>query len=275
MQKIDLAISPCPNDTFIFGHLIRNGFRGFAFDPHFADVEELNRRALFEQRHSITKLSYFALMKAERNYLPLDAGGALGRGCGPLLIGRGEAEIQSYGHIEEKRRIYIPGEYTTAHLLLRLFLSAERIRSHRIEFIPLIYSEIVKRLREEPDSLGLIIHEERFTYRRYGLVPTVDLGAWWESVTGLPIPLGGIAIRRDLEHLKSGMEEAIRHSIDAANADPDRLREFIRSHAQEMDDAVIRSHISLYVNDLSREPGDEGRRAIEELRSRAHSAGLL
>jgi len=274
--SIDLAISPCPNDTYIFGHLVRSGLPDRAIELHLADVEELNRRALFEQRHAITKLSFFAILAARETYELLDAGGALGYGCGPLLVGNQEkADLAPERRLEATRRIYVPGSHTTAHLLVHLFLDDLGIDRNKIEFVQTRYDQIVPKTREDDESLGTIIHEERFTFQDKGLHALQDLGAWWESVTALPIPLGGIAIRKDQVGLKQEITEAIRDSIQDAQRDEKAIADFIRSNARELDDAVIRAHIDLYVNRFSLDLGEEGKRAIEELTARARSCALL
>ncbi|MEQ9364026.1 MAG: 1,4-dihydroxy-6-naphthoate synthase [Leptospirales bacterium] len=278
LQPIDLAISPCPNDTFIFHHLSRNGAEllGAPVRLEFADVEELNRRAIQERRHAVTKLSFYAMSQLGDHYQMLGNGGALGRGCGPLLITNQKGPVEP----QDIRRVLIPGRYTTANLLTHLFfadlgLSPDEIQS--IEFEAVRYEQILPALREGRADFGVIIHEERFTFERAGLFAVRDLGAWWEDTTGLPIPLGCIAARKDV--IAGGLsaetiEAAIRSSLAHAYAHPEAGREFIKTHAQALEDEVIAAHIDLYVNDFSRDLGEDGRRAVTELFRRAALAGI-
>lgn len=272
--KLDLAISPCPNDTFIFHHLLRPNFLpGLEFEPFLEDVEELNRRAIEERRHQITKLSYYALAAVTNDYRILKSGGALGRGCGPLLLssqplGPNELPQRAAGH----PRFLIPGRWTTANLLLRSYLQHAGLEPECFEFLPLRYDRIIKRLRDGEDHFGVIIHEERFTFEQAGLHAVVDLGDFWERETGLPIPLGGIAIRRDVDGgLTERIEGGIRESLRRARANPESTGDFVRRHAQSLDDDVIAAHIGLYVNDFSLDLGEEGRRAVERLFSVARA----
>ena len=266
-----MAISPCPNDTFIFHHLIENGFGDRKLECHFEDVEELNRRALEEGRHAITKMSYHALLKLEGRYRLLSSGGALGRGCGPLLIsGRPCGPEALRGEIEAAGRVLTPGPLTTASLLLRLFLKSIGVDLSRIRFESARYDLILDKLLSGEERFGVIIHEERFTYQKRGLHGIRDLGDWWEGSTGLPIPLGCIAVRSDVPaELDEDLNAAIRNSLLAARENPERSRPFVKRHAQALEDDVIDAHIGLYVNDFSLDLGDEGRRAVAELRRRA------
>lgn len=284
----DLAISPCPNDTFIFHHLkeTRPDMR-----LEFADVEELNLRALGPRRHAVSKLSFFAILQS-KDYRLLDAGGAMGRGCGPLLIFR-----KGYaGGIENLKHVIIPGRTTTAALLLELFLSENHPSAKTVERAPIRYDKIIpallagfpdssnpqtlapadgQEIKPEADA-GLIIHEDRFTYQKAGLVAAVDLGAWWERTTGMPIPLGGIVVRKDMgEDFAIEIEKQIRESVRAAWANPDRSRSFVKSYSQSLEDDVIQSHIDLYVNRYTESFGTDGHEALSVLRDRAIRAGLL
>lgn len=277
-MSVDLAISPCPNDTFIFHHFIRTGISDHKIVLHLDDVEELNRRAIEEQRHILTKLSYFAIARLQDSYTLLRSGGALGRGCGPILISSLSDDRNPHQKFLEDLdsgnplRILIPGKWTTANLLLHLYLDDGPAKStglNRIEFLPVRYDRIMSDLRSGKEKYGVIIHEERFTYPRYGLGTIQDMGEWWEKSTGNPIPLGGIAVRNDMLHLKEEAEHRISESILHARKFPDDARDFIKSNAQALEDDVIRSHIDLYVNDFSVDMGDEGARAVEELFRRA------
>lgn len=262
---MDLAISPCPNDTFIFCHLMRSMPD---LQLVFADVEELNQRALVEKKHALSKLSFYAILRA-KGYTLLDSGGAMGQGCGPILLyGK-----KSNGKISDLKRILTPGRSTTAALLLDLFLAENHPDPQSVERVPVRYDRILPSLGEE--EAGLIIHEERFTYPSYGAVKAQDLGEWWEQTTGLPIPLGGIVIRNDLLDRKSEIESKIRESLQAAWKDPASVKDFVKCYSQSLEDTVIQSHIDLYVNRYTESLGEDGMRALEVLRQKAEKAGLL
>jgi 1,4-dihydroxy-6-naphthoate synthase len=232
---------------------------GLRFRERLEDVETLNRLAA-EGLLDVTKASYGAVPYLLDEYVLLRSGGALGRGCGPLLVTRPGATLEQL----QGGRIAIPGRRTTANLLLRLW---------RPELPPgaeMVYSEIMPAVVRGEADAGLIIHESRFTYASHRLVRMVDLGEWWEGETGLPIPLGGILARRSLgEATIRHIESAVRRSVEYAFAHPHRSLPYIRAHAQEMDEAVMREHIGLYVNDFSVDLGDEGERAVAELLRRA------
>jgi 1,4-dihydroxy-6-naphthoate synthase len=278
-RKITLGLSPCPNDTYIFYHLLKEGFsvektaasaeaHHITVQPYFADVEELNRKALNGAELPVTKVSCFAAVLATQHYEILPSGGALGHNCGPLLVSR-----QKFSSEEElldrlrHSRILIPGKTTTAHLLLRLFLKEHGIAHPLVE--EALYSDILPSLKRGERDFGLIIHEERFTYPSYGVDAPVDLGQWWESQTGLPIPLGCILVRKDHLDLSHAIDQAIRASIDYAGMHPEEAWPFIRSHAQALEEDAIRSHIDLYVTEYSRDPGEKGRAAFALLRKKA------
>ncbi|HEX2209999.1 MAG TPA: 1,4-dihydroxy-6-naphthoate synthase [Longimicrobium sp.] len=265
--ELTLGYSPCPNDTFIF-HALVHGIvpaEGVRFTERLEDVETLNRLAA-EGALDVTKISYGAAPGLLRDYVLLRSGGALGRGCGPLIVAREPFSRDALAG----RRIAIPGRNTTANLLLRLYAPGAA------PGIELVYSEIMPAVERGDVDAGLIIHESRFTYPRHGLTKVVDLGAWWEETTGLPIPLGGIMARRALgEKTIRRVDDAIRRSVEHAFAHPDASREYVRAHAQEMDDAIAAQHIGLYVNQHSVDVGDEGERAIRELFDRAARAGII
>jgi len=256
MSTYSLGISPCPNDTFIFDALInRRVPLPFAVTAHMADVEELNTLAC-RGALDITKLSLAAALRVLDRYWLLNSGAALGRGCGPLVVARPGLAPEAFS----TARIAIPGRLTTANLLLAL---SSRFHGPRTE---MVFDQVMPALLAEKADLGLIIHEGRFTYAEKGLSLVLDLGAWWESHTGLPLPLGVIAVRRDLgEHTALNIQEAIQRSLEYAYAAPEDSKEFIRAHAQEMDEAVMSAHIATFVNDFSRDLGDEGRDAVVTL----------
>ena len=270
-QNITLGLSPCPNDTFIFYHLLKSGFKSnsskFSLTPHFADVEELNDLVFNGAKLPITKVSCFAAALTDK-YDIIDAGGALGHNCGPLLVSRHHFDDQA--KLMEQladSRILIPGIRTTAHLLLRLFLQKHGIERPNIE--PALYSDILPALQKGEADFGLVIHEERFTYHQYGVQAPVDLGQWWESYTELPIPLGCILVRHDHRQLIDDLNAAITESIDYAYNHTSEAWPFIKENAQALEDKAIRSHIDLYVTEYSRRPGEKGKAAFARLKQEA------
>jgi 1,4-dihydroxy-6-naphthoate synthase len=266
-RTLSLGYSPCPNDTFIFHALVHGVVEapGLRFSERLEDVETLNRLAAAGEL-DVTKISYGAAPALLRDYVLLRSGGALGRGCGPLIVAR---EGLSRDDLAGKR-IAIPGRNTTANLLLRLFAPDAQ------PGLELVYSDIMPAVARGEVDAGLIIHESRFTYPQHGLARVVDLGEWWERTTGLPIPLGGIMARRALgENAIRAIDDAIRRSVEHAFAQPDASRNYVRTHAQEMDDAVTQQHINLYVNRFSIDVGEEGERAVRELFARAAAVGIV
>ncbi len=259
---LDLGYSFCPNDTFIF-YALSHGLVPSPLPVRevLEDVETLNAWAR-DGRLPITKISYRASFSVMDRYVALRAGGALGRGVGPLVVTR-EPLSDLNGKL-----VASPGALTTAELLLRLAAPGARVTRMR-------YDEVMPAvLRGEADA-GLIIHESRFTYQNYGLHKFADLGEWWEGETKLPLPLGAILVRRDLPaQLKWDLNGAVRASLEHARAHPDEGRAYIRRHALEMSDAVMQAHINLYVNDFSLDIGDEGEGAVQELHKRAITAGV-
>jgi 1,4-dihydroxy-6-naphthoate synthase len=256
--KLTLGISPCPNDTFIFDALVngRLDTGGLELEVVHEDVQTLNRWAL-EGRLDVTKLSAAVLPEVAGAYALLDAGGALGRGVGPLLVARPGAAFDP-----ATARVAIPGEQTTAHLLFSLV--HPQATGKRF----LVFSAIEAAVASGEVDAGVIIHEGRFTYAARGLVKLLDLGEAWEARTGAPIPLGGIVARRSLgpEALRR-LDGLVRASVEAAWAGGGALSPYVKAHAQELEEAVMRQHIELYVNEHSRSLGAEGRRAVETLLS--------
>lgn len=265
--ELSLGFSPCPNDTFIFDALVhgRIDTHGLAFRERLEDVEALNRLAA-DRALDVTKASYGAIPWLLDGYALLGSGGALGRGCGPLVVAREPLAMEEL----RGRRIAIPGARTTANLLLHLF---DPELSHGEERV---YGDIMPAVARGEAEAGLIIHESRFTYREHGLVCLLDLGEWWEGETGLPIPLGGILARRSLGPAVLGrLKAAIRASVEHAVANPDDSAAYVVAHARELDPAVVRAHIELYVNRFSADLGDEGEAAVRELFRRGAGAGVM
>ncbi|RMG70856.1 MAG: 1,4-dihydroxy-6-naphthoate synthase [Nitrospirae bacterium] len=267
-EELTLGFSPCPNDTFIFYALVhkRVFLPGLDFKVIIRDVEELNQLAL-RGEVDITKISYHTLGYVLDEYCLLRSGGALGRGCGPLLVTR---EGKTLRDIKGKP-VAVPGRYTTAYLLLCLY---DREIAGNALFMS--FDRIMDEVKKERVAAGVIIHESRFTYRSFNLTMLVDLGKWWEEETALPIPLGGIVAKRSLGNKRlKAIESLIRESISYAYSNPEETRDYIRSLAQEMDPQVITSHINLYVNPYSLDIGPEGQRAVEEMMRRASNIGLI
>ncbi len=271
-SNYSLAYSPCPNDTYIFAALANGLLDGApAVNVVLDDVEALNRAAR-EGRFELTKASYGAIPYLLDRYRILRAGGALGRGCGPLVVARPatDAKAPLLTDFAEDATFAIPGRMTTAYALLRLALGREpRVREMR-------FDEIVGAVATEEVAAGLIIHESRFTYESAGLVEVIDLGDWWEHETGNPIPLGAILVRRDVSDEDArALSEAIRRSLAFAREREPEIIDYVRAHAFEMDDEVMRKHIGLYVNEYSDDIGDDGIAAVENLFARAAQAGII
>ncbi|ADY53426.1 protein of unknown function DUF191 [Pseudopedobacter saltans DSM 12145] len=260
-MKLTLGFSPCPNDTFIFDALIHKKIDtgNLDFEVSFEDVETLNQQA-FNNQLDITKLSYHAFAYANENYQLLDSGSALGFGVGPLLISHKDFDLERLKTSQAELKIGIPGKYTTANFLLSI---AYPELANKEE---MLFSDIEQKLINKEIDLGLIIHENRFTYQDKGLVKIMDLGDFWEQHTGCAIPLGGIVIKRDLpENIKQEVNRLIKESIEFAFTNPDSGIEFIKKHAQAMDEEVMFKHIELYVNEYSKNLGPEGRKAIDNM----------
>jgi len=267
MPNLSLGYSPCPNDTFIFYPLVHGlvGSPEFSFSERLEDVETLNRLAL-KGELDITKISCHLLGFIRKDYCLLRSGGALGRGCGPLVVSR---RFTRMGELKG-RRIAVPGRYTTAYLLLRLFDP----ELDNIIFLP--FHEIMGAVANGDADAGVIIHESRFTFSDHGLTKLLDLGDWWENETGHPIPLGGIVAKRSLgEETVAILERMLRASVEYAFAHPGAANAYIRAHSQEMSDEVCAAHIELYVNRFSLDLGNEGEAAVTTLLSRAEAAGLV
>ena len=268
-MNLTLGFSPCPNDCFMFDAIVhqRIDLEGLEFDVRLADVEALNKAA-FAGEADVTKLSFHAYAHCAGSYVLLDAGSALGRNCGPLLISRRPI---SPGEVAGGAlRIAIPGKYTTANFLMGLAFPAAQDKTE------LLFSAIEPAVAAGRYDAGLIIHENRFTYEQKGLKKIIDLGEFWEGDTGAPIPLGGIVVRRALPgEVQLTVNRVLRRSVEYAFAHPQASLPFVRQHAQEMSEDVMYRHIDLYVNQFSVDLGVDGRRAVQLLFSRGHSTGIV
>ncbi|SMD04682.1 menaquinone biosynthesis family protein [Pedobacter nyackensis] len=270
-MKLSLGFSPCPNDTFIFDALIHHKIdtEGLEFEVFFDDVETLNQKA-FRGELDVTKLSFHAFAYVHEQYALLDSGSALGFGVGPLLICHDETFVHKKDQLNAAHKVGIPGRYTTANFLLGIAFP------HLTEKQEMVFSEIESALLEDRIDLGLIIHENRFTYTEKGLHKIMDLGSYWEEQTGCAIPLGGIVINRNLDQeIKEKVNRLIKESVAFAFANPKSGLEFIKQHAQEMSEEVMYKHIELYVNKYSIELGKEGRKAIDVMFTMAQDKGLI
>ena len=268
-MELHLGFSPCPNDTFIFDAMLHGKIdtEGITFIPVIEDVETLNQKAL-QQELAITKLSYHAFAHLVDKYILLDAGSALGYGVGPLLISKNKIE-----NIEDKianLKIGIPGKLTTANFLLNIAFPQAQQK------VEMVFSDIENALINEEIDLGLIIHENRFTYAAKGLHKVIDLGSFWEQKTGSAIPLGGIVMSRkyDKETINK-VNRIMASSVEFAMKNPLSSAEFVKQHAQEMEESVMVKHIQLYVNKYSLNLGLEGRKAVSTLLESAVAQGLI
>src|SRR5262245_60568910 len=268
-MRLTLGFSPCPNDCFMFDAMVhrRIDLEGLEFDVRLADIEALNTSA-FAGDVDVTKLSFHAYAYCADRYVLLDAGSALGRNCGPLLISR--RSIASDEVAGGSLRIAIPGKSTAARFLLGLAFPSARNTTE------VLFSDIEASLLEGTYDAGLIIHENRFTYAAKGLKKIIDLGEYWEGETGAAIPLGGIVVRRDLSiDMQQRVNRVMRRSVEYAFAHRADSLPYVRAHAQEMSEDVMYSHIDLYVNDYSIDLGTDGRRAVEVLFERARQVGII
>lgn len=276
MQTLSLGISPCPNDTYIFGALLGGHLDqhlaelALRIEPSLADVEDLNTKAM-NGALDVVKISVAQYPRIAHDYALLHCGGAAGFGCGPVVVAR--PRVVRTGHdarntlCNDRLKLAIPGAMTTAALLAGLCGKFPGPR------IPLRYDRVMSAVADGTADLGVVIHEGRFTYREHGLEKIFDLGAWWEESTGQPIPLGAIAVRRELDAFAPRLEELVRASLAHARRDEASIWPYIRQHAQEMDKEVIRNHIATFVNDYSHDVGP-AREAVKTLvRAAAEATG--
>ncbi|WP_025682158.1 1,4-dihydroxy-6-naphthoate synthase [Paenibacillus maysiensis] len=269
---MQIAFSPCPNDTFVF-HALAHGLIPGApeLDITFADINITNNLAVTPNGLDVMKISYAALPWVLDEYALLPCGGALGRGCGPLVLTKEDTTAQGPEALSGKR-VAVPSERSTAYLLFRLW-AAKHVPGGVGEIVVMPFDQIMPAVRDGHMDAGLVIHEARFTYPSYGLSKQVDLGNWWEEDTGLPIPLGAIIARRSLD--LDAIAGWIRASVEYAWKHPEASSEYVLSHAQELSPDVAQSHIDLYVNDFTANLGDSGYAAIEALLGRAAQEGLV
>lgn len=258
-MKFTIGFSPCPNDTFIFDALVNKKIdtEGFEFEPLLEDVQTLNVWAI-SKKLDVSKISYGALPLVLKDYLVLKSGGALGACVGPLLITKKQNEniLSSI----EKMTIAIPGENTTAHMLFSYAFPSAANKQF------LVFNEIEDAVLTGKADAGVIIHENRFTYADKGLIKLMDLGEFWERKTQLPIPLGGIIVKKDFDtEVHQKLDRLIRKSIEYSFNNYPAISSFVSEHSQEMSEEVMRKHINLYVNNFSLDPGERGKAAIDKL----------
>ena len=266
-MNLSLGFSTCPNDTFIFDAMIHQKVdtEGLVFEPVLADVEELNRNA-FIGNIDVTKLSYHAFAYVAENYNLLTSGSALGYKNGPLLISKRKIYHDEVAGL----KIAIPGKYTTANLLFSITFPKVKEKKEYL------FSDIEEAILDGEVDAGVIIHENRFTFEKKGLKKIIDLGEDWEEKTNSPIPLGGIVINRKFDaQLQQKVNRVMKRSVEFALANPNSGYDFVKKYAQEMDDAVIQKHISLYVNNFTVDLGEKGKNAVINLLKRAADENII
>ncbi len=266
-----IAFSPCPNDTFVFHAWVHGLIPGAPkLDVRYADIDITNSLAAESNELDVLKISYAALPWVLDEYALLPCGGALGRGCGPLVL-TNQAGVSDPAVLSGKR-VAVPSERSTAYLLFRLW-AAQNVPGGVGEIVILPFHEIMPAVRDGKVDAGLVIHEARFTYGAYGLTMLADMGSWWEADTGLPIPLGAIVAKRSLD--LSAIADWTRASVEYAWAHPEASNEYVMRHAQELSPEVAKAHIDLYVNRFTADLGDDGYGAITALLGRAAAEGLV
>ena len=267
MAKITFGFSTCPNDTFIFDALYNRkiNWQGLDFEFVLADVEELNQMAL-SGKIDVTKISYHSYGLVANNYILSNYGSALGKNNGPLVIAKSAGSITDFFN----KKVGIPGEHTTANLLLSIAFPQIKNKT------PYLFSDIEDAILNREIDAGLIIHETRFTYQKKGLVKIIDMGEWWEKQWQLPLPLGGICIKREIEDdVISKINTLIQQSIEFGFANPVSSLPFIKHHAQAMEESVMRKHIELYVNEYTRNIGITGKKSVEHLLKNAAELSIF
>jgi 1,4-dihydroxy-6-naphthoate synthase len=268
-MQLSLGFSSCPNDTFIFDAMVHEKIdtEGLSFTVYMHDVEELNQMA-FRKELDITKLSYHAFAYLTDNYQLLDAGSALGFGVGPLLVIKKDSPATQKDKSEWK--VAIPGKFTTANFLLSIAYPEIKNKTE------VLFSEIEKEVLNDNFDAGLIIHENRFTYEKKGLLKVADLGEFWEKYANAAIPLGGIVVKRNLPNeLKQKINRVLKRSVEYAFANPKSSIDYVKKHAQEMQEEVMYKHINLYVNKFTKDLGEEGKRAVKTLFNMAKEKQII
>ncbi len=266
-MNFSLGFSPCPNDCFIFDALVHKKIdtHGIDFTVVMEDVEALNNRA-FKQELDVTKLSYHAFIYLTQHYALLNSGSALGFNCGPLLVQSSKFKVEDI----DKATIAIPGKYTTANFLLSLAFPNARNKKE------ILFSDIEGAVLSHQVDAGLLIHENRFTYEEKGLEKIIDLGEFWDSLIHAPIPLGGIVVKKSIDtKLQKTIDSLIKQSVEFAFANPESCMDFVKQHAQEMSEDVMKKHIALYVNNFSVDLGTVGKEAIQLLFDKAIETKLI
>ncbi len=267
---LTIAFSPCPNDTFVFHAWVHGRIAGAPeLSVTYADIDVTNGLATQDDGPEVLKVSYAALPWLLDKYALIPCGGALGRGCGPLVLTRDGSSDPAY---LSGKRIAVPSDLSTAYLLFRLW-AARHVPGGVGEIVVMPFDQIMSAVRDGDIDAGLVIHEARFTYPAYGLTMLADMGAWWELDTGLPIPLGAIVARRDLD--RTAITDWVRASVRYAWAHPEESRSYVISHAQEMDPQVADAHIKLYVNEFTEDLREDGMLAVRALLHRAAEEGLV
>ncbi|WP_434509626.1 1,4-dihydroxy-6-naphthoate synthase [Desulfitobacterium sp. AusDCA] len=268
-----IAFSPCPNDTFIFHAWVHGLIPGAPkLDVTYADIDITNSLAASTQGPDVVKISYAALPWVLSEYALLPCGGALGRGCGPLVLTSDSAAADKGPAVLSGQKVAVPSERSTAYLLFRLW-AAQNVPEGVGEIVVMPFNEIMPAVREGKIDAGLVIHEARFTYSQYDLKLLADLGNWWESETNLPIPLGAIIAKRSMD--LEAIADWIRKSVRYAWANPKASQEYVLQHAQELSAEVANAHINLYVNEFSENLGEKGYEAVKTLLGRAAQEGLV
>lgn len=256
-RKLSLGFSSCPNDTFIFDAMVNSKIdtEGLEFEPFIADVEVLNKRA-FNQDLDITKVSFNAFISLADNYELLNSGAALGENCGPLIIAKEKFDLNELA----SKKIAIPGENTTANLLMKIAFPNSKNK------VEMLFSDIEKAVLNNEVDAGLIIHESRFTYKQKGLIKIIDLGEFWEEKTKTPTPLGGIIVNKRLDlETREKVNRVMKRSVQFAFDNPKETEAFVSKYAQEMDKEIMYKHIDLYVNNYTLDLGEQGVEAIRML----------
>jgi 1,4-dihydroxy-6-naphthoate synthase len=259
-DRLDFGLSPCPNDTFIFYRFIQSG----KYQPYFLDIEELNESAM-KERFPLIKVSCVTAVQLP-NYEILSSGGAIGYGCGPLLVSSSNLTEKNFLEQSKNYPIFIPGKHTTANFLFHQYCQYHHIDTNSLRIEYLRYDKIIPELKKQK-GVGILIHEERFNFQNHQLYKIRDLGEWWEQTTQLPIPLGCIVLHKDFLEFKKAIELDIQNSILYSQNHYQEVLPFIKRYAQSMEEDVIKSHIDLYVTDFSFDMHDKGREAIIKLKN--------